>query len=207
MIGRLFAHLPPQSQHLIKLKSFKRLIYFFNGESSHFVQYGIVFMKEMHQNRDLKTSFRDWWRSRIYICDSPSDWCSLMNEKNINLESSFGIWQTVISPILSTLLIVILQKYGLVSIDILLVSFKTLTCWCNVKFRQVVSRYTLYPRLPISTVKEFRVIFKWDNLSMVVDYLILLYFSFLFCFRIFKCRMYELIFRNVYFLLKTILKR
>ena len=67
---------------------------------------------------------------------------------------------------LSTLMILILQQYKsvswptLVSIDLLLVSFKTLTCWCNVMFLQIVSRYILYPRLPISAVKEFMAIFK-----------------------------------------------
>ena len=79
---------------------------------------------------------------------------------------------------LSTLMILILQQYKsvswptLVSIDLLLVSFKTLTCWCNVMFLQIVSRYIVYPRLPISAVKEFMAIFKWDKLIMVVEYLV-----------------------------------
>ena len=70
-------------------------------------------------------------------------------KQSTNLESYLGLWPTVISPILSTFLIVILQKYGLVSIHMLLVSFKTLTCWCNVMFREVVSPYAWYPLLPI----------------------------------------------------------
>ena len=78
----------------------------------------------------------------------------------------------------STLMILILQQYRsvswstLVSIDLLLVSFKTLTYWCNVIFLQIVSRYTLYPRLPISAVKEFMAIFKRDKLIMVIEYLV-----------------------------------
>ena len=60
-----------------------------------------------------------------------------------------------VSPILSSLLIVILQQYGSMSIDIPFVSFKTVTCWCNAMFFQVVSLYTWYPLLPISAVNEF----------------------------------------------------
>lgn len=113
------------------------------------------------------------------------------------------------SSILFTLLIVILQQNGSVWIDIMLVSFKALTCWYNVMFRQVVSRYIWYPRLPISVLKELMAIFKWYKLLMVVDCLIfsflkrknlwlnmiLLCFSFLLSFLIFECRIYELIFR------------
>ena len=39
-------------------------------------------------------------------------------------------------------------------------------------FRQVFSRCTRYPRLPISAVKELMTIFKLDKLLIVADYLI-----------------------------------
>ena len=39
-------------------------------------------------------------------------------------------------------------------------SIKTVTCWCNAMFFQVVSLYTWYPLLPISAVNEFMSILK-----------------------------------------------
>ena len=74
-------HFPPHTfYHLIKLGFFMNLMYFFNDESFHFLQYGIIFMNKMHQDQDLKTSFWDWWQSRSWICDSPNHWSSLMDE-------------------------------------------------------------------------------------------------------------------------------
>ena len=61
---------PPQFFH-VKLKFFMQMIYFVNDKSFHFVQYGIIFMNEIHQNGDLKTSFWDWW---------PNDWSSFMDK-------------------------------------------------------------------------------------------------------------------------------
>ena len=103
------------------------------------------------------------------------------------------------------------------SIDILLLSFKALTCRCNFYVSPNFFSVHMISSLPISAMKEFLAIFNWDTLLRVVECLIFLYkkkkkkkkmieydsfiiffFVFLFFFRIFKCRVHELIFQNVY---------
>ena len=129
-------------------------------------------MNGMHQNWNLMTRFRDWWRSRGYICDSLIEWFSLEDEIKYN-PWKFCRYMTYCDITDSTYFFD--RNLAKIWVGVnwyTLVSFKTLTCWCSVMFRRVVSRYTWYPRLPISAVAEFMAVFKWDKLLMVVDYLI-----------------------------------
>lgn len=135
------------------------------------------------------------WSNSNFSCI----WCIFLSfHQNRNLKTSFWGTDDGLEVIFATAPVT----------EILLVFFKILTCWCSVMFRQVLSRYIWYPRLPVSAVKEFMAIFSWGKLLIIVHYLIfpflkekkwlnriLLYFSFLFRFWIFKCQLNELVFR------------
>ena len=125
----IFLLSPHTFYHLIKPQFFLYLIffliyiYFFIFLSFNFVQYGIIFMNELHQNQDLKIFLWDWWRSRIYICDNTPLWMKkICKLKVLSVSGQLSYYRTCL------ILIVILQQYWSVSIKKLFISFKL---WLN----------------------------------------------------------------------------